>query len=98
MQCWGFFFFAKAILQAYDRIRVPRANFMAARSKMAGDIYQGHGPSGPSPEGRGADLELIWDPVWHHDINADIETCVRWLEGGDLRLIISMFWPKLRQT
>ncbi|KAI0255796.1 hypothetical protein BJV78DRAFT_1368771 [Lactifluus subvellereus] len=74
-----FFFFAKAILQAYDRVRVPRANFVAARSKLAGDIYQGHGPSGSSPDARRADLELIWDPVWHHDINADIENCVRWL-------------------
>jgi hypothetical protein len=34
-------------------------------------------------EARRADLEQIWDPVWHHDINADIETCISWLvEGG----------------
>ncbi|KAI0060945.1 FAD/NAD-P-binding domain-containing protein [Artomyces pyxidatus] len=69
----------EAILQAYDLVRVTRANAVVTRSKTAGDIYEGHGLSGTSPEARRADLDQILDPIWHHDLDADVETSLNWL-------------------
>ncbi|KAI0272656.1 FAD/NAD-P-binding domain-containing protein [Gloeopeniophorella convolvens] len=70
----------QAILRVYDRIRVPRANDVSRRSEAAGEVYEGRGPSGPSPEGRRVDLDLIWEPIWRHDIHKDVEMCVSWLK------------------
>ncbi|KAI0272657.1 FAD/NAD-P-binding domain-containing protein [Gloeopeniophorella convolvens] len=66
----------EAVLRAHNRVRVPRGTFVAAQSKLAGEIFEGHGPSGASVEGQKADVENIWDRVWHHDINADIESSI----------------------
>ncbi|THH13371.1 hypothetical protein EW146_g6830 [Bondarzewia mesenterica] len=67
----------EAILQAYNSIREPRATFVTQYSKRAGDIYDGRGPSGPSPEGVRKDVDMMWDKVWHHDLEADVERAVQ---------------------
>ncbi|KAA1468748.1 FAD/NAD-P-binding domain-containing protein [Dentipellis sp. KUC8613] len=67
------------VLKAYDRIRRPRANAILLRSKACGDIYEGHGESGPSSHGRKTDLHYLWEEVWHHDLDADIQVGLDWL-------------------
>ncbi|VDB95787.1 unnamed protein product [Peniophora sp. CBMAI 1063] len=64
------------VLRAYDQVRVPRGSFIASASKRAGDVYEGHGPSGPSDEGRRKDLDLQWEPIWRHDVRADVADAV----------------------
>ncbi|KAI0060946.1 FAD/NAD-P-binding domain-containing protein [Artomyces pyxidatus] len=69
----------EAVLRAYDQVRVPRANGVSRGSKFAGEVYDGLGPSGSSSEGRRADLDLIFDAAWHHDMEADVRMSVDWL-------------------
>lgn len=61
-------------------MRVPRAAYVANGSKGAGDIYQGHGPSGSSDEGRRQDLDLQWEPIWHYDTKDEVARAVYSLE------------------
>ncbi|KAI0318091.1 hypothetical protein OF83DRAFT_1083140 [Amylostereum chailletii] len=73
----------EAVLGAYDAVRVPRDAYITLGSKAAGDLYHGHGPSGPTNEARKADLKELWEKVWHHDIDEEIKECVRMLtESG----------------
>lgn len=69
------------MLNAYNTVRVPRATFVSRESKRAGDIYDGHGKSGVSPDGIRGDVGLIWDEVWHHDLEADVQSAVRSLRA-----------------
>ena len=39
-------------------------------------MYEGHGPSGASDEGRRKDLDLQWEPVWRHDVQKDVAHAV----------------------
>lgn len=71
----------EAVLNAYNTVRVPRATFVSRESKRAGDIYDGHGKSGVSPDGIQGDVGLIWDEVWHHDLEADVRSAVRSLRA-----------------
>ncbi|THH10192.1 hypothetical protein EW145_g1488 [Phellinidium pouzarii] len=71
----------EVILKAYDTIRRPRGNMVLTTSTKVGDIYEGYGPSELStgeltPEGLRADVEGIWDDIWHHDLEADIEAAI----------------------
>ncbi len=61
------------VLQVYDEIRRPRAQSVWEGSIRAGDIYEGYGISGSSPEGMRKDLEGIADFVWEHDLNQDMQ-------------------------
>ena len=45
-------------------------------SRYAGKVYDGHGPSGPTPEGIRKDLAGMYHPVWHHDMEADVDRAV----------------------
>ncbi|KAA1472118.1 FAD/NAD(P)-binding domain-containing protein [Dentipellis sp. KUC8613] len=67
------------VLRAYDRFRAPRANDISLRSKRCGDTYEGYGPSGPSARGREADMKGMWEAVWYHDLEADVEAAFGWL-------------------
>ncbi|KAA1472123.1 FAD/NAD-P-binding domain-containing protein [Dentipellis sp. KUC8613] len=69
----------EAVLKAYSLVRVPRASDVALRSKRCRDIFEGHGPSGPSSQGRSADAKGMWEAVWHHDLDADVEVAFEWL-------------------
>ncbi|KZV66695.1 FAD/NAD(P)-binding domain-containing protein [Peniophora sp. CONT] len=68
------------VLRAYSTVRVPRAHFVATSSKHVGDVYEGHGPSGPSDAQRRRDLERRWDAVWGYDAQAEVARAVEILE------------------
>lgn len=70
-----------ATLQVYDAIRRPRANSVLEQSAKAGDIHEGHGPSGSSVEGMRKDLVGIWD-IWYHDLDADYTRAIDSLKGA----------------
>lgn len=55
---------------------MPRGSFIANASKRAGDVYEGHGPSGATDEGRRRDLDLQWEAVWRHDVGEDVAHAV----------------------
>ena len=42
-------------------------------------MYQAHGESGPSDEGRRRDLDLQWEPIWRHDVRDDVAGAVEML-------------------
>lgn len=70
----------QSVLQAYDRIRRPRAQMVWEASYKAGRVYDGFGDHGLSPEGVKQDIGRQWDPVYKHDIDNDIEQAVAWLK------------------
>jgi len=69
----------ETVLQAYDRIRRPRAQMVWERTVKTGRIYDGLGEHGPSSEGVTKDLARTWDPVNYHDVNDDIPVAEEWL-------------------
>lgn len=71
----------QAVLKAYDRLRVPRANFVLRGSIRAGRIYEGFGESGPSAEGIKKDIEGMYEKVWHHDLEGDVKEAVKGLRA-----------------
>jgi salicylate hydroxylase len=75
-------FFFQSVLKAYDSIRVPRNSAIALASKRAGDIYEGHGLSGPSDEGLRRDLDMQWAKVWYHDTQDEVREAERMLFGA----------------
>ncbi|CAL1694064.1 unnamed protein product [Somion occarium] len=68
------------VLQVYDGVRRPRAQEIWERTARTGEIYEGRGPSGFSPEGFTKDLTYNWECVWHHDLDGDIQAAVKQLE------------------
>lgn len=64
----------------YDEVRRPRAQSVWEGSVRAGRIFDGHGPSGPTPEGVRKDLAGIWDMVWRRDLHAEEQRAVRILQ------------------
>ncbi|KIM88945.1 hypothetical protein PILCRDRAFT_245641 [Piloderma croceum F 1598] len=69
-----------SVLQAYDNVRRPRANMVQQASTIAGDIYEGYGKPGFTVEEMRERLSGIWDPIWHHDLEADIAKAVQSLK------------------
>ncbi|KAG6907563.1 hypothetical protein DXG01_008445 [Tephrocybe rancida] len=67
-----------AALQAYDKIRVPRANTVHKMSTMAGDIYEGRGTGGGTIRDQ---LEGIREPIWHHDLKEEVKRAVASVYG-----------------
>ncbi|KZV60116.1 FAD/NAD(P)-binding domain-containing protein [Peniophora sp. CONT] len=70
------------VLRAYDSIRVPRAAYIAEKSRRAGEVLHGRGPSGPSVAGRWNDIESQWDKIWNTDVKVDVANAVAALEEG----------------
>lgn len=68
------------MLEAYNRVRLPRSQMVAQASEDTGNTYDGCGKHGFTPEGIRADLNNQWSPVWHHDVNVDIQSAVQWLQ------------------
>jgi salicylate hydroxylase len=68
------------VLRAYDAIRRPHAQIVSEKSNLAGDIYEGYGPSGFTKEGLAVDLRDLWlnhwEKIWKHDLSADVEAAV----------------------
>ncbi|KZT08532.1 FAD/NAD(P)-binding domain-containing protein [Laetiporus sulphureus 93-53] len=69
----------ETVLQAYDRVRRPRAQMVWDGSVRAGEIYDGYGEHGLSAEGVTEDLGRLWDPVWYHNLDDDLQSAVKWL-------------------
>lgn len=61
------------ILQAYSRVRVPRANFVQSFSKTTGDIYDSYVPGETKQESIEEKLVGQWDSVWFHDLDEDVK-------------------------
>ncbi|KZV75602.1 FAD/NAD-P-binding domain-containing protein [Peniophora sp. CONT] len=63
----------EAVLEAYQKVRVPRGSHTANKSKFAGDAYDGHGPSGDTDEGRVKDYSDLWAEIWRHDLKDELQ-------------------------
>ncbi|KZV59787.1 FAD/NAD-P-binding domain-containing protein [Peniophora sp. CONT] len=63
----------KAVLEAYQTVRVPCGSYTANKSKFAGDAYEEHGPSGPTDEGRVKDYTGLWEEIWNRDLKDEIQ-------------------------
>ena len=57
----------------YDEVRRPRAQAVWEGSLNAGKVYDGHGKSGPSPEGLRKDFDGLQDFVWGHHMDDDVQ-------------------------
>ncbi|KAI0652410.1 FAD/NAD-P-binding domain-containing protein [Trametes meyenii] len=62
----------EAVLKVYSDVRRPRAESVWEASHRAGSAYHFRGAHGPSKEGLGD----IWKPVWHHDLDSDVESAL----------------------
>ena len=63
-------------------VRCPRANIVQRAGVIAGDTYEGYGETGFAAEEMRERLAGIWDPVWYHDLEADISKAVDWLKAN----------------
>ncbi|TCD64571.1 hypothetical protein EIP91_003898 [Steccherinum ochraceum] len=68
-----------SVLEAYDHTRRSRAQMVWDRSVMAGNIYEERGDHGPAIEGVREDLHDLWEPVWRHELSADLRKSVAYL-------------------
>ncbi|KAJ6488508.1 FAD/NAD-P-binding domain-containing protein [Mycena vitilis] len=64
------------VLKAYDVIRQPRANMVLERSARAGTIYESFGKPGYGVNEMEALLAGIWEPIWRHDLDADVASAI----------------------
>ena len=64
------------MMKAYDTIRRPRANMVLERSSRMGDIYDGFGPTRYSVEEMRQHLRGMYEPVWLHDIEAEVSEAI----------------------
>ncbi|KAJ7440609.1 hypothetical protein FB451DRAFT_1415107 [Mycena latifolia] len=71
------------VFKAYDAIRRPRANMVLERSIQAGKIYEAYGTPGyaAAAEMTGR-LAEIFEPIWTHDLDADLASAVRILRAA----------------
>ncbi|RDB28544.1 Salicylate hydroxylase [Hypsizygus marmoreus] len=70
------------ILEAYNNIRVPRANMIIQRSFDMGKIYQGYRDTEDSTPETQRRLMGMWEPVWHHDLAREVASVVKDIYGG----------------
>ncbi|KAJ7702234.1 hypothetical protein B0H17DRAFT_1043306 [Mycena rosella] len=69
------------VLKAYDALRVPRANMVLERSHRAGVIYEAYGKPGYESAGdMEGHLAGIWEPIWRHDLDADVASAIAGLQ------------------
>ena len=60
---------AQEVLHAYASVREPRAHMVWEGSRRAGDIWDCRaGYDGIKAE----EVRSLWDPVWHHPVDADL--------------------------
>ncbi|KAJ7491257.1 FAD/NAD-P-binding domain-containing protein [Mycena latifolia] len=68
------------VLKVYDAIRQPRANMVLERSFRAGTIYEGYGKPGYGLADMEGHLAGIWEPIWRHDLEADLASAIASLQ------------------
>ncbi|KAK0215062.1 salicylate hydroxylase [Armillaria fumosa] len=61
-------------LQVYSEVRSPRANWVLERTNQALRVYESYKP-GMEAE-KAEKLANQWDPIWHHDLDADINRVI----------------------
>ncbi|SJL12803.1 related to Salicylate hydroxylase [Armillaria ostoyae] len=61
-------------LRTYTEVRLPRANWVLERTTQAGQIYESYQPGMETQEA--TKLTDLWDPIWHHDLDADINKAI----------------------
>ncbi|OCH96423.1 FAD/NAD-P-binding domain-containing protein [Obba rivulosa] len=68
------------VLEAYNRVNMPRSQMVWEASKSAGEKYHGFGGHGLTPDGLREDLHDQWSPIWHYDIHDSMQAAVQWLK------------------
>ncbi len=61
-------------LQAYSEVRSPHANWVLERTNQALRVYESYEPG--MEEEKAKKLANQWDPIWHHDLDADINRAI----------------------
>ncbi|KAF9486322.1 salicylate hydroxylase [Pholiota conissans] len=69
-----------AAIAVYNELRPPRANMVLQRSIDMGNIYDNYGPGGYTVQGMRERLRGMWEPVWNHDLEAQVTTAIGELE------------------
>ncbi|PIL31454.1 hypothetical protein GSI_06155 [Ganoderma sinense ZZ0214-1] len=72
----------EAVLDTYTRIRRPRAQMVWDGSRTAGASYDMQGAGSSTLEGFRDELRTGFSPVWHYDIEVDIQRAVDLLRTG----------------
>lgn len=67
-------------IQAFDAIRLPRANKVMVTSLEAGDVYEFAGPMQDNLEQLGHHLVSRFDFIWDYDFDAEHAHLQSWLE------------------
>jgi len=65
------------VLRVYNKIRPPRANMVLRRSKRMGEIYERFGDEFYTVEDMQHHLPGMWEAVWHHDLEAEVEMAIK---------------------
>ncbi|PBL04279.1 salicylate hydroxylase [Armillaria gallica] len=61
-------------LQAYSEVRSPHANWVLERTNQALRVYESYQPGMEAEKAK--KLANQWDPIWHHDLDADINRAI----------------------
>ncbi|KAJ3488207.1 hypothetical protein NLI96_g3020 [Meripilus lineatus] len=69
----------EGILKVYDELRRPRAQHVWESSLQTGEVYEGRGRLGISPAGISQELKGVYDFVWHHNLQEDIDSGIHLL-------------------
>ncbi|KAJ6606427.1 hypothetical protein DFH09DRAFT_1256858 [Mycena vulgaris] len=72
--------YIRSLLIPYDAIRQPRANMVLERSSRAGVIYEAYGKPGYDLHEMEGHLAGIWEPIWRHDLDADVASAIAGLQ------------------
>ncbi|KAH8099306.1 FAD/NAD-P-binding domain-containing protein [Cristinia sonorae] len=67
----------EAVLRVYDDLRRPRSQQVSDMSVKAGQIYEAQGENGFTANGVTEDMTGIFNPIWHHRLEHDIEEGLR---------------------
>ncbi|KAI1793193.1 FAD/NAD(P)-binding domain-containing protein [Ganoderma leucocontextum] len=71
-----------AVLDTYSRVRRPRAQMVWDGSRTAGASYDMQGAGSATLEGFRNELRTGFNPVWHHDIDVDVQRAIDMLRAS----------------
>jgi len=67
-------------LQAYERVRLPRAARQQVWAVRSGEVYDLESPMGDDWARIGENLNERYRWIWEHDLEKDVEEAVEWLK------------------
>lgn len=70
----------------YDSLRPIRANMVLNRSAQMGNIYEEFGKGHDTTEDISRRLVGMWEPVWHHDLDAEVNAAIRRFAHDEKRM------------